>query len=302
MQRNLSFPGSLQRSLLSSPLWIALHLLVGSHPCAAQREHTLTGNFQTYAHFHSRFLERDRDILIYLPPGYSTEQSRRYPVFYLHDGQNLFDGATSFLPGQEWRADETAQALIQSGEIEPIILVGIYNTADRMAEYTPTKAAKYGGGLADRYGLMLTSELKPWIDRTFRTRAGRTDTALGGSSLGGLVSLALGLKYPQTFGKLALLSPSVWWDHRAIVHELLTVPVRLRASIWLDIGTREGEGQDQVDTLDDARLLRDALIARGWHPGSNLAYVEAQGAGHNEHAWAARFPSILKFLFHARCR
>lgn len=266
-------------------------------PVMAQREHTLTGEFRTHPRFHSRFLEHDRDVLVYLPPGYDADRKRRYPVFYLHDGQNLFDGATSFIPGQEWKADETAQMLIQAKKVEPVILVGIYNTSERTAEYTPTKVAKYGGGLADAYGRMLVEELKPFIDRTYRTRTGPADAALGGSSLGGLVSLYLGLKYPRTFGKLAVISPSIWWDGRILVRDVLTRPVGPRPRLWLDMGTREGDENDRKENLDDARLLRDALTARGWRLGRDLAYRETEGAEHNERAWSARFPDILTFLF-----
>src|SRR5579883_3229668 len=107
-------------------VFIVLLISVWSR-AGAQRAHTLTGSFRAHPQFHSRFLDRNRDILVYLPPGYETDSRRRYPVLYMHDGQNLFDGATSFIPGQEWRLDETAQQLIQAGTIEPLIIVGIYN-------------------------------------------------------------------------------------------------------------------------------------------------------------------------------
>jgi predicted alpha/beta superfamily hydrolase len=96
----------------------------------------------------------------------------------LNDGQNLFDGATSFIPGQEWRVDETAEALIKSGQIKPLIIVGIYNTGkDRVNEYTPVQDSKYkAGGQADLYGRMLVEELKPFIDQTYRTKKAATDT------------------------------------------------------------------------------------------------------------------------------
>jgi predicted alpha/beta superfamily hydrolase len=117
-------------------------------PGAAQvvphtQPHTLTGEFRTHAKFHSKFLTTDRDVLVYLPPGYASEGQRRYPVLYLHDGQNLFDGATSFVPGQEWRVDETAQALILARAVEPVIIVGVYNTGrERVGEYTPTRSSR----------------------------------------------------------------------------------------------------------------------------------------------------------------
>src|SRR5258705_10465824 len=150
--------------------------------------------------------------MVYLPPGYEASKRKSYSVFYLHDGQNLFDGATSFIPGQEWRVDETAQRLIDAGKIEPLIIVGINNAGkDRIDEYTPAADAKYkAGGKANLYGRMLVEELKPFIDAHYRTRQGAAHTGVGGSSLGGLVSLYLSLKYPRVFGRAAVVSPSVW--------------------------------------------------------------------------------------------
>src|SRR5918992_4420314 len=123
----------------------------------AQDVHTLSGEFRTHKSFHSRFLPSDRDILVYLPPGHDANKKQRYPVLYLHDGQNLFDGATSFIKGVEWQVDETAQALITNGAIRPVIIVGIYNTGkERIDEYTPTVDVRHKmGGKADLYGRMI---------------------------------------------------------------------------------------------------------------------------------------------------
>src|SRR5690349_12216963 len=140
--------------------------------------------------FASQLLSSRRDIAVYLPPGY--EESRdRYPVFYLQDGQNLFDPATAF-GGQDWHAGETADAMFSRGEIRPVILVGIYNTGvHRISEYTPTRDRRLRkGGKADRYARMLAREIKPFIDREYRTLRGAPNAAVGGSSLGALASLA----------------------------------------------------------------------------------------------------------------
>lgn len=268
------------------------------HPPAAQdREHTLSGDIRMHKDFHSNFLPANRDIIVYLPPGYDANKSKRYPVLYLHDGQNLFDGATSFIAGKEWRVDETAQALIAARTIKPLIIVGVYNTGkDRIDEYTPTIDAEVKqGGRADLYGRMLVEELKPFIDKQYRTLRGRADTGLGGSSLGGLVSLYLGLKYPQVFGKLAIVSPSVWWDKRMILGSVQALTKRPHTRIWLDIGTKEG--RDTAEATSGTRALRDALIAKGWKANADLKYFEAEGAEHNETAWAERVAPILKFLY-----
>src|SRR5947208_12782348 len=104
---------------------------------AAQQPHTLTGDIRVHKSFHSKILDNDVYVIVYLPPGYQRDKAKRYSVFYLHDGQNIFDGATSFIPGQEWRADEIAQSLILAGKIEPLVIVGVYNTGtDRVNEYT----------------------------------------------------------------------------------------------------------------------------------------------------------------------
>lgn len=282
-------------------LWLAVVCgLVLSQVVNAQQPHTLTGNIHFHKSFHSKILNNDRDIVVYLPPGYSSDVKRRYPVFYLHDGQNLFDGATSFIPGQEWRVDETAQALIDARKIQPLIIVGIYNTGkDRIDEYTPVADPRYkAGGKADLYGRLIVEELKPFIDVTYRTRRDRAHTGLGGSSLGGLVSLYLGLKYPRVFGKLAVVSPSVWWDDKHIVKYIQQSRLKIRPYIWLDIGTEEGRDEKEAQAaVEDMRLLRQALVRRGWHNGSELKYLEAQDAQHNESAWAARTDQILEFLF-----
>jgi predicted alpha/beta superfamily hydrolase len=158
--------------------------------------HTLTGDVRTHDGFRSEHLANERAVVVYVPPGYDASDAR-YPVLYMHDGQNLFDEATAFR--HEWRVDETAQRLITAGLVEPLLIVGIYNTGEtRVDEYTPTASPDTGrGGKADRYGRMLVDELKPFVDRTYRTRPDAGDTAMGGSSLGGLLTLYLGLHYPH---------------------------------------------------------------------------------------------------------
>jgi predicted alpha/beta superfamily hydrolase len=264
------------------------------------KRHTLTGNFRLHKNFQSNFLPANRDVLVYLPPGYETDVDRHYPVLYLHDGQNLFDGATSFVPGQEWRLDETAESLIRAGRVQPIIIVGIYNAGShRVDEYTPTQERRTGhGGRADLYARLLVEELKPFIDSHYRTQKDASHTALGGSSLGGLATLYIGITRPRTFGKLAVMSPSVWWDKRTILDDVRHLTAKPALRVWLDVGTAEGNNPGGI--LTDVRKLRDFMIRKGWRLGDDLAYVEAQGAGHNESAWAARVGAMLEFLFPAQ--
>jgi predicted alpha/beta superfamily hydrolase len=257
--------------------------------------HTLTGDFRRHPRFRSRFLPSEHTLLVYRPPGYRDERVRRFPVLYLHDGQNVFDRATS-ATGEEWSVDETAQRLIESGVIEPIIIVGIYNAGHRrIDQYTPTRdPRKKVGGKADAYARMLVQEIKPFIDRRYRTLRSAANTGLGGSSLGGLLTMHLGLRYHTVFNRLAVLSPSVWWNDRAIVREVEALTAKPPLRIWLDSGTGEG-----ADVTRDTRLLRDALVRKGWASGRDLAYLEAEGGGHNEQSWAKRVEGVLRFLFPA---
>jgi predicted alpha/beta superfamily hydrolase len=245
--------------------------------------------------FHSEILPDGRDVSVYLPPQYLEQEERRFSVFYLHDGQNLFDGRTSYIAGKTWNANTTADRLTEAGEIEPVILVGVANTGlRRMAEYTPTRDFKMGGGEGRNYGRLLIEELKPLIDRTYRTLPEAKNTAVGGSSLGGLISLYLGFAHPEVFGKIAVMSPSLWWDHRSILNAITQQATRPDLRIWLDMGTAEGTRH-----LRDADMLERLLVKRGWSVGLDLAYVKAQGAVHDEQAWSERFGDVLRFLFPA---
>ncbi len=211
--------------------------------------HSPTASLHRHEQFRSAFLPDARDVLVWLPPGYAAEADRLYPVLYMHDGQNLFDPDTAFQKGEHWRLGETATELIAAGRLEPLIIVGIYNTGDeRIHEYTPTKDARLGGGLAGDYGRLIVEELKPLIDRTYRTRPDAAHTGLGGSSLGGLATLHLGFTHPDVFSRLAVLSPSVWWDRRAILTTVRQTRPRPKLRLWVDMGTAEGRLG-----LDDAR-------------------------------------------------
>jgi len=255
----------------------------------------ISGQLRKHEQFASRFLRNQRDLIVYTPPGYPDQPDGRYPVLYLHDGQNLFDGATSFIPGQDWHVGPTADEGILSGAVEPLIIVGMYNTKARIREYTPTHVPKLGGGRADRYARFLMDEVKPFIDREYRTLSGAENTGIGGSSLGGLVSLYLGLKHSRLFGRIAALSPSVWWNQQVIHRFARATPVEPRPRIWLDIGTREGPR-----IVQDVEKFRDVLLEKGWKLEQDLHYERVEGAEHNEAAWAQRVGPFLRFLFPAR--
>jgi predicted alpha/beta superfamily hydrolase len=260
--------------------------------------HTLTGDIRSHPQFESRILRNRRDVLVYLPPGYRRGTRRCYPVLYLHDGQNVFDRATSFA-GVEWNADESAQRLTKQRLIEPLIIVAVANVGDaRIHEYAPTagrvspnKTIRSRGRLRT-YGRFLIEELKPFIDRTYRTQAAPEFTGLGGSSLGGLATIALGLWFPHVFTRLAVMSPSVWWDD-CVIYDMVDAiqdGARPPLKIWLDTGTLE-EGWERT------RILRDKLIEKGWRLYDDLQYTEVEGGDHSEGAWAARFEAVLRFLY-----
>ena len=215
----------------------------------------------------------NRLITIYLPPGY--DGARAYPVLYMQDGQNLFDDERSFAR-HSWRLHEAADEAIGARSAEPMIIAGIDHAGDkRIEEYT-----------SDEYEAALLERIKPFIEAKYR--AGRA--ALGGSSLGGLVSMRLGLKHPEVFGALAVMSPSVWWNDRVVLKEVDAFDGP-RPRIWLDIGGREGQ-----KALLDARLLRDHLLAKGWND-ANLRYYEDRRGDHSERAWGKRARMMLEFLF-----
>ena len=263
------------------------------------RAQSATGDLRLHE-FRSRIFRNTRFLRVWLPPEYDdpVNADRRYPVLYLNDGQNLFDPLTSFIPGRTWQMREHADAEVLAGRVEPLIIVGIHNAgARRLAEYTHTPDWKMGGGEAEAYGKLLVRELLPFINIHYRTLREPSQTGMGGSSLGGLVTLYLGLKFAETFGKLAVLSPSVWWNHKSIVGYLNEAAQRrhLRPQIWLDVG--DGEGKR---TLEDAELLHRRLVANGWQAGKNLHFECVPGGTHDESAWARRVAPMLRFLFPAQ--
>jgi predicted alpha/beta superfamily hydrolase len=242
--------------------------------------------------FVSAFLPARRDVIIALPPDYFRSE-RRYPVLYLQDGQNLFDPTTSFVKESFWDVQTTTDRLIGEAAIEPPIVVGIYNTGiTRMEEYTPMRDRNLGGGKANLYSRLMVEELKPWVDRNYRTLDGPANTGVGGSSLGGLVSLYLGLTWPQVFGRLAVLSPSVWWAGGGMMQYVRRTRPEPRPRIWLDVGL--GEGPVMIKKCDELHRL---LERRGWREGTEMRYLRVPGARHNEDAWAKRVDPLLRFLF-----
>ncbi len=200
---------------------------------------------------------------------------------------------------------QTMDRLIADGAIEPAIVVGIDNTADRIAEYTPCCDPKHGGGKLDAYERFILDTVKPYVDRTLRTEAGREHTAIMGSSLGGIASVDIAQRHPDVFSMAASLSGSFWWNGRSMVSRVTPVtPVtpippippaapRVPVRIYLDAGTDN-------DGLDDTIAMRDALLSAGYRPGADLYFHTMEGGAHNEKSWAARVHLPLLWFFGAR--
>lgn len=255
---------------------------------------TISGDVRIHE-LESKILRNRRRLLVWLPPEYEKNPNARYPVLYMHDGQNLFDDATSF--AGEWHADEIAQGLIEQGKVQPIIMVGIENTWQRVMEYTP------GGpstpGKADLYAKMVVEEVKPFIDSTYRTKPDRDNTGVAGSSLGGLVSLYMLKTYPSLFGRCAALSPSLWWEEGQFIRDAAKDCTWARDTrIWLDIGTAEHvDAQKAREVVVNCDALAEVLRASGLKPGRDYIWRPIEGADHNEQAWAERFDEVLIFLY-----
>ncbi len=255
---------------------------------------------QLFPAFHSTVLGNDRVVRAYLPPSYDENPLAKYPVLYMHDGQNLFDAALAF-GGNEWKVDETLNAGIDSDgsvvqSIGEIIVVAPDNTAQRIYEYTPTTdPTTPGGGGGDLYLQMLITELKPMVDSTLRTLPGRDTTGIMGSSLGGLISAYAGVKRPDIYGIVGAMSPSTWWNANTIITDVNTMKgVAMRPNlVYVDCG-------DPDDDAVDTKLLVAKYVEVGYTEGQNFLHVYQAGAQHNEIYWAQRLPAALAFLFGPR--
>lgn len=241
---------------------------------------TVVGELVVLPAVFSPQLHNTRDLLALLPPSYHHDLNKRYPVIYMHDGQNLFDRATGFA-GHEWEVDETMLKLAREG-LEAII-IGIPNTPERFREYNPMPHD--WGGYGDTYLSFIIDTIKPLVDGAFRTLPDRQHTGLMGSSMGGLISLYGFFQRSDTFGLAGVMSPSLWVGAGAIYHYVEQRPF-VDGKIYLDNGTRE----------QSARKMNTTLIGKGYTAGTNLMYVAEPDGEHNEAAWSRRLPDALRFL------
>lgn len=263
---------------------------------------TMTGDIRLHKKFKSNLLGNERNLIVYLPPGYDQNEEARYPVLYLHDGQNLMDASTSYA-GIEWGVDEAAQKLIGEGKIRPAIVVGIYNTEQRTQEFTPPALAPNGGSgsqqaRGDLYARHVVEEVKPFIDRVYRTSPAREDTAIGGSSMGGLVTLFIVQQNPETFGQVVLLSPWLRVNNQLVQSTLMGDGGWLKGKrVFIDMGTKPGKNYPGDNAVADAREMVQRLDAAGLKRGADYQYTEVEGDRHGESDWAKRIDQVLMFLF-----
>jgi predicted alpha/beta superfamily hydrolase len=260
---------------------------------------SVTGDLRLHE-FRSRVFRNTRMLRVWLPPRYDAPENsaRLYPVLYLNDGQNLFDRTIAF-GGVEWQVDETADRLIRQEVIVPLIIVGIDNAqGERIKEYLPFRSFNPPilRPLGKRYPNFLINEVIPFVSERYRIARGPENSALGGSSLGALISLYTVIQRPEVFGGLLLESPSLFISYRRIV-KFSRLVRQWPAKVFLAIGTREAGREDKDrQVVEDVRELERTLRRAGLDDRRLLVKVD-EGATHNESEWAKRFPEALSFLF-----
>lgn len=239
-------------------------------------------------------------LRVWVPAEYELAENseKRYPVFYLNDGQNLFESATSFT-GIEWRVGETAGAMIAEGLIPPMIFVGIDNARlARIKEYLPYRSVSpmVLRPRGAQYPEFLLNEVMPFVEQHYRAAEGSQHTALGGSSLGGLISLYVAIAAPGVFGSVLLESPSLWVANRQVLRDCRGFR-KWPEKVFVGVGTREvGREDKDWQTVENVREL-ERILRRSGLDERRLRVEIADGATHSEAAWAARFPEALRFFF-----
>lgn len=240
----------------------------------------IIGKVRYHKNFYSKFLDNERDIIVWHPPSYN-KSNKKFPVLYMHDGQNIMEPAKAFA-GVDWQVDETSTELIKENKIEEIIIVGIYNTPDRLEEYSDSEKG-------NKYIQFIVNELKPFIDSNYKTLTDKNNSAIMGSSMGGLISFLIAWKYDDVFAKAACLSSSFYYDKEKILEMVKQYdgpkkPLRL----YIDHGE---------DGLPRGQKMFSELTQKGYIIGTDIDYFYAPGAQHNEAAWAERLERPLIFLF-----
>lgn len=280
--RVLNFTGSPQTIEVSIASWEDLS---GSAPTSTAAKNVSILNTS----FYIPQLNRYRRIWLYLPPDYETS-GKKYPVLYLHDGQNLFDNNTSF--SGEWGIDETLNNLFEKGDYGTIV-VGIDNGGtDRINEYTPWVNTKYGGGQGSVYMQFLVETLKPYIDNHYRTLTDPKHTVLGGSSLGGLISIYGVCTYPNVFGKVLNFSPAYWINENDLNSYIQNQNINLSEhKIYTVAGKNES-----ATIVNEINSIQSKLLAKNLPENQSLIKIDADGS-HTEAYWKREFPAAYQWLW-----
>lgn len=243
---------------------------------------SIVGNVKYYHNFEDHNLRYTRDVMVWLPPSYNKSPNKRYPVLYVHDGQNVF--APNSIYAGEWRLDEVADSLMKAGATGEFIMVAINNTKDRWVEYSGTPEGM-------NYLKFIVNNLKPFVDKNFRTMPDKNNTAIMGSSMGGLISFYMVWLYPNVFSKAACLSSGFAYDEGHIISKFAASSKKLPgARLYLDCGDQDLDKYFLPDN-NRMKLLLDK------HPEIQVMYKVYPGAAHNEYAWTKRLDVPLKFLF-----
>lgn len=267
-----------------------------------REKHTVSGELLIIDEVYSPQLDNRRHIYVWLPPSYRSSE-KRFPVLYMHDGDNLFDAYAT--TGSEWHVDETLTTLAEDG-IEAVV-VGIPNMGMmRMSEYCPFDEIQ--PNLGDDYLQFLVETIKPMIDSDFRTLSDKAHTGIAGSSMGGLISLYGFLKYADVFGFCGSFSPVFWYNADSL-YQMVLAQADGAGRVFIDVGTHEGivyanlvsetapfYGSDPNDAYrDGVRQLRDGLFEKGY-TDETLLYIEEVCGHHNEYMWASHLPDALRFI------
>ncbi|WP_264565081.1 alpha/beta hydrolase [Flavobacterium sp. N3904] len=261
------------------PLLLLLHKTSAQESTASKQVSTFT--------IEAPQLKTSRKIWLYLPKNYETT-TKKYPVIYMHDAQNLFDAKTSF--AGEWNVDEKLDSLNAQ-----VIVVGIENGGEkRLEELTPYKNEKYGGGNADKYLEFIVNTLKPEIDKKYRTKTNAKNTTIMGSSLGGLTSFYAVIKYPKVFGKAGVFSPA-FWINRKDINEYMASSKKVTAKIYFLCGDSEGDDDDMVNDLNHMEVLLNKN--RCYCLNLNKKVI-VKGGHHNEKLWRDGFVDAIIWLGH----
>ncbi len=244
----------------------------------------VTGNVKYYHSVKGNGLV-DRDVIVWLPPSYENNSKKRYPVFYMHDGQNLFDPATASF-GIDWQVDEAADSLMRQNKIEEMIIVGIYNTKNRSTEYINSP-------LGYTYMQFVVNQLKPMIDSTYRTKTGREFTYTGGSSAGALISFMLLWEHNNIFSKALCFSPAFKIEKLDYVSTVEKDKKRKNIKVYIANG---GVGLDAL-LQPGLNEMIDTLLIKGYDENKNFWVNVYPNDAHNETFWAKRIPFYLNLMF-----